>query len=78
MKTSDIITSQFVSLTQTPAGVAERLVARIIDYIVIGVYFFFYSLDCVSGDPYIGYAVGKQCDTEQNSKRYRTLKRIYE
>ena len=40
MKTSDIITSQFVSLTQTPAGVAERLVARIIDYIVIGVYFF--------------------------------------
>lgn len=40
MKTSDIITSQFVSLTQTPAGGAERLVARIIDYIVIGVYFF--------------------------------------
>ena len=54
MKTSDIITSQFVSLTQTPAGVAERLVARIIDYIVIGVYFFFYSLDCVSGYPYVG------------------------
>lgn len=40
MKTTDIITSQFVSLTQTPAGVAERLVARIIDYIVIGVYLF--------------------------------------
>lgn len=38
MKTADIVTSQFVNLSQTPAGVGERLLARIIDVVVIAVY----------------------------------------
>lgn len=36
---SDIITGQFVRISQTPASVGDRIVARIIDMIVIVLYF---------------------------------------
>lgn len=38
MKAPDIITSHYVSITQTPANVGERVVARIIDLVVLMVY----------------------------------------
>lgn len=38
MAESTIITGQFVRISQTPASIGERLVALIIDYIIIGVY----------------------------------------
>ena len=39
MAQSSIITGQYVELTQTPASVGDRLLAAIIDYVVLGVYF---------------------------------------
>ncbi len=38
MKTSDIVTSQYVSITQTPAGVGERVLARLIDMVILFIY----------------------------------------
>lgn len=38
MATSDIITGQFVRISQTPASVGDRIIARIIDYIAIILY----------------------------------------
>lgn len=38
MSDSTIITGQFVRINQTPASVGERLIARIIDYVLLGVY----------------------------------------
>ena len=38
MAESTIITGQFVRISQTPSSIGERLVALIIDYIIIGVY----------------------------------------
>lgn len=38
MKTSDIVTSQNVSITQTPAGVGERVLARLIDMAILFIY----------------------------------------
>ena len=38
MKTSDIVTSQNVSITQTPAGVGERVLARLIDMVILFIY----------------------------------------
>lgn len=38
MSDSTIITGQFVRINQTPASVGERLIARIIDYVVLGIY----------------------------------------
>ena len=40
MADSTIITSQYVQIDQTPANVAERIVARVIDYILMAVYTF--------------------------------------
>jgi len=39
MADSTIITSQYVQIDQTPANVGDRILARIIDYIIIFVYF---------------------------------------
>lgn len=38
MATSDIITGQFVRISQTPASIGDRIIARIIDMIVIVLY----------------------------------------
>ncbi len=38
MKTSDIVTGQYVSITQTPAGVGERVLARLIDMAILFIY----------------------------------------
>lgn len=38
MSDSTIITGQFVRINQTPASVGERLIARIIDYLLLGIY----------------------------------------
>jgi uncharacterized RDD family membrane protein YckC len=38
MASSDIITGQFVRISQTPASVGERIVARIIDIVLLVVY----------------------------------------
>ncbi len=38
MKTSDIVTGQYVSITQTPAGVGERVLARMIDMVILFIY----------------------------------------
>lgn len=40
MAESTIITGQFVRISQTPASIGERLVALIIDYILIGLFVF--------------------------------------
>ena len=40
MPISDIITGQFVCIEQTPATIGERLLARIIDSVVLMVYFY--------------------------------------
>ena len=40
MKESKIITNQYVQIDQTPAGIGERIFARIIDYIIIGTYIY--------------------------------------
>lgn len=42
---SDIITNQFVRISQTPASISERILAKIIDYVIIilystGLYYF--------------------------------------
>ena len=39
MAQSSIITGQYVELTQTPASVGDRLIAALIDYAILGVYF---------------------------------------
>ena len=39
MAQSSIITGQYVELTQTPASVGDRLIAALIDYTILGVYF---------------------------------------
>ena len=44
MAQSSIITGQYVELTQTPASVGDRLIAAIIDYVVLGVYSMFVGL----------------------------------
>ena len=36
MAESTIITGQFVRISQTPASIAERLIALAIDYILLG------------------------------------------
>lgn len=38
MSTSDIITGQFVRISQTPASVGDRIVARIIDMVILVIY----------------------------------------
>lgn len=38
MGNSDIITNQFVRISQTPASIGERIVARLIDYVIIVLY----------------------------------------
>lgn len=38
MSDSAIITGQFVRINQTPASVGERLIARIIDYVLLAIY----------------------------------------
>lgn len=38
MAVSTIITGQFVRISQVPASIGERLFARVIDYIIIGIY----------------------------------------
>ena len=38
MATTDIITGRYVSITQTPAGLADRIIGRIIDMVAIVVY----------------------------------------
>lgn len=38
MEKSNIITSQFVRINQTPASIVDRVLARIIDYIIIVLY----------------------------------------
>lgn len=43
MAESTIITGQFVRINQTPAHIGERIVALVIDYMLIGLYFFFDS-----------------------------------
>ena len=40
MADSTIITGQYVQIDQTPANAGERLMARIVDYILLGVYYF--------------------------------------
>ena len=40
MAESTIITGQFVSISQTPASIGERLIALAIDYILLGFYVF--------------------------------------
>ena len=40
MADSTIITGQYVQIDQTPANAGERMVARIVDYILMGVYCF--------------------------------------
>ena len=40
MTESTIITGQFVRISQTPASIGERLVALVIDYILIGLFVF--------------------------------------
>lgn len=40
MAESTIITGQFVRISQTPASIGERLVALVIDYILIGLFVF--------------------------------------
>lgn len=45
MNTSDIVTSQYVAITQTPAGVGERVLARLIDIFIVCAYIWaLYSL----------------------------------
>ena len=38
MTSLDIVTSQYVSIKQTPASVGERMLARLIDSIVLYIY----------------------------------------
>ncbi len=40
MAESTIITGQFVRISQTPASIGERLIALVIDYILLGIYVF--------------------------------------
>ena len=40
MAESTIITGQFVRISQTPASIGERLIALVIDYILLGFYVF--------------------------------------
>ena len=40
MADSTIITGQYVQIDQTPANAGERMIARIVDYILLGVYCF--------------------------------------
>jgi len=40
MADSTIITGQYVQIDQTPANAGERMIARIVDYILMGVYCF--------------------------------------
>ena len=44
MAQSSIITGQYVELTQTPASVGDRLIAAIIDYLVLGAYYMAISI----------------------------------
>ena len=49
---ADIITGQFVRISQTPATVAERIIARVIDYAILLLYFsavtvVFFKLDTI-------------------------------
>ena len=44
MAQSSIITGQYVELTQTPASVGDRLIAAIIDYLVLGAYYMAVSI----------------------------------
>ena len=38
MAESTILTGQFVRISQTPASIGERIIALIIDYVLIGFY----------------------------------------
>ena len=40
MATTDIITGQFVRISQTPASIGDRVVARLIDMLVLFCYLF--------------------------------------
>ena len=40
MAESTILTGQFVRISQTPASIGERIIALIIDYVLIGFYIF--------------------------------------
>lgn len=41
---ADIVTGQFVRIAQTPATVADRIIARVIDYVIIIIYIMFLML----------------------------------
>ena len=51
MTSSNITTNQFVRIDQTPASIAERVIARIIDMVIAGIigtatmYIYFFELD---------------------------------
>ena len=51
MTSSNITTNQFVRINQTPASIAERVIARIIDMVIAGIigtatmYIYFFELD---------------------------------
>ena len=47
MAESTIITGQYVQIDQTPANAVERMVARIIDYLLMGIYCFAISV-CIN------------------------------
>lgn len=44
MATADIITGQYVRISQTAASVGDRIAARLIDYFVLGAYSFLVSM----------------------------------
>lgn len=56
MADSTIITGQFVRINQTPASIGERLVARLIDYILLAIYVIcsIYMLSLLNIHSYIG------------------------
>ena len=50
MTSSNITTNQFVRIDQTPASIAERVIARIIDMVIAGIIgftamYFYFELD---------------------------------
>jgi uncharacterized RDD family membrane protein YckC len=54
MSETKIITGQYVEIEQTPAGIGERIFARIIDYIIIFLYSYglVYLIEGMGGDFY--------------------------
>ncbi|MDR2679448.1 MAG: RDD family protein, partial [Tannerella sp.] len=56
MAEAQIITNQYVKIEHTPAGVGERIFARILDYIVMATYLIglYYLLDNIDWKPFKG------------------------